>query len=168
MSWIVDIFTSGGLGSIVGLAGGIASKFTELKAKKAEYDFKVQMGKISLQESKMEHDHELAIADKQMQRAQIEGDLKVEAAEVGAFTESIKSAHKVTGFMRFVRPAITAYVLIACSVLFGVVWASVDGLKAYSPEELKLLLSDMIKAAIFLTVTCTSWWFASRGGNISK
>lgn len=168
MDWLADIFTSGGLGSIVGLFGGLVSKFAELKKQKAEYSYKIQMAKVSLEETKAEQTHELAIADKYIERAQVEGDLMVEAKEVDAFTESQKNAHKFVGWLAVVRPAITAYVLIACSILFAVVWKTVDGLTTFEPSELKDLLFHMIQAAVFLAVTCTSWWFASRGGNLTR
>ncbi|MDH5182470.1 MAG: hypothetical protein OEX12_01150 [Gammaproteobacteria bacterium] len=166
MDWLVDIFSGSGFGAVTGLVGGLLSKFTELKAKKAEFSFNLRMAELSLKESMMEHNHELAIADKHLERAQVEGELQVERAEVGAFTESIKNANNVTGFLRYVRPAITAYILIGSTFLFGVVWTKVGGLEAFSASELNDLLKDMIQAVLFLAITTTSWWFASRGGNL--
>lgn len=168
MDWIVDIFTSNGMGMIGGLVGGVVTKITEYKAKKADNEFKLEMGRISLQETRLEQTHELAIADKEIQRAKVEGDIEVESKEVDAFTASQKNAHKVTGWLRAVRPAITGYVLIMCTVLFFAVWNTVGGLEAFDAVELKSLLDQMIEAALFLAITCVSWWFASRGGNLAK
>lgn len=168
MDWLAEIFTSTGLGSIVGLAGGLVSKHSEYKIKKIELGYELKRAHLAIEEAKLEHEHALAMADKQVERAQVEGSLKVESEEVQAFTESIKNADKFTGILRYVRPAITAYLLLASTMLFGVVWVRVGGLDAFLPMELNALLRDMINAAIFLTVTCVSWWFASRGGNLTK
>lgn len=168
MDWLVTALSSGGLGSIVGLAGGLVTKWVEHKDKKSERAFSIRKAELSLREIEMEQSHELLMADKQMERAKVEGNLRVEQAEVGAFTESMKTVGKLTGFLRFVRPAITAYLLIASTALFSVVWVKVDGLEGYTPDQLQYLLQRMIEAALFLTVTCVSWWFASRGGNLTK
>ena len=167
MEWLVDVFTTSGFGSIIGLAGGIITKRLELKSLAQEMNFKLKMRSYDLQESEQERNHELSIADKNMQRAKVEGEIQVESLEVGAFTESQKHG-AVDGVLRFVRPLITAYLLIMSSALFYTVWHKVGGLAEIPKADLVEMLLMMISAAIFLTVTCVSWWFGSRGGNIGK
>jgi len=167
MDWLMTVLSSSGLGSIVGLAGGLITKRLELKQAALEMNFELKMRDKDLKEAEHERGHELQMADKMVERAQVEGEIKVEALEVGAFQESQKS-NKVDGFLRWVRPGITFYMLLASSALFAVVWHKVGGLNSIPSAELVEMLMMMISAAIFLTVTCVSWWFGSRGGNIGK
>lgn len=167
MEWLMGILSSSGLGSIIGLAGGLITKKLELRAKKQELEFQIKMRDLDLREGEQERSHEIAMADKHMERAQVEGDIQIEAKEVEGFVESQKS-NKVEGALRWVRPIITGYLLIMSSVLFVVVWIRVGGLENISKADLVDMLLLMINAVIFLTVTCVSWWFGSRGGNIGK
>ena len=167
MEWLVSILSSSGLGSIIGLAGGLITKRLELKSLATEMKFKLEQRKLDLQESAQERGHEIDMANKNIERAQVEGQIQVESLEVGAFTESQKNG-KVDGALRFVRPVITGYLLIMSSVLFYSVWSNVGGLTAIPKAELVEMLLMMISTAMFLTVTCTAWWFGSRGGNIGK
>lgn len=168
MDWLADIFTSGGFGGLIGLVGGWIAKISEHKLKKEEFAYEIEKAKLALEEAKLEHSHERWMADKQIERAQVEGGIKIESEEVQAFTESIKNADKFTGILRYVRPAITAYLLLASTALFAVVWVRVGGLDAFNPDELNDLLREQINSAMFLTMTCVAWWFASRGGNLTK
>lgn len=164
---LISFFTSSGLGSIIGLVGGLATKHLEIKATASEYDFKFRMRKADLEESAQERGHELLMADKLVERAVAEGGIVIDGKEIDAFAAS--QAHGVVdGALKFVRPIITGYLLIASSALFYVVWNKAGGLNSMSHIEVSELLVTMIDAALFLTVTCTSWWYGSRGGNISK
>jgi len=166
MDWLVDIFTSGGLGAITGLAGGLITKHIERKEKANERGFLLKKQELDLKELELEQAHETAMADKQMERAQVEGNIKIEHAEVGAFTESQKTVGKLTGFLRAVRPAITFYLLFVSTILTVIVWNRVGGLSSFTPEQLTDLLREMIATILFLTVTAVAWWFGSRGGNL--
>lgn len=170
MDWIsavTGVLSSSGLGSIIGLAGGLITKHVDLKDKAMDLKFKLNMRNLELKESEQERNHELLVADKNIERAQVEGAMKIEALEVGAFTESQKS-NKVDGALRFVRPIVTAYLLIGSSFLFYALWQKIGGLNGIDSADIFELLMLMINATIFLTVTCVSWWFGSRGGNIVK
>lgn len=167
MNTIVDLCTTGGVASALGLLGGLASKYTELKSKKLDYEHEIRMRGLDVAEAKQERSHELAIADKQVERAEVEGELAVQQIDASAFLTSQKG-NNPTGWLTVVRPLITGYLLIACTAIFIVVWNKVGGFDSYSPGELKVLLADMVQAALYLTIICVSWWFASRGGNITK
>jgi hypothetical protein len=80
MDWLVDIFTSGGLGAITGLAGGLITKHIERKEKANERGFLLKKQELDLKELELEQAHETAMADKQMERAQVEGNIKIEHA----------------------------------------------------------------------------------------
>ena len=170
MDWIsaiTGVLSSTGLSSIIGLVGGIVTKRIDLKDKELDFKYKLNMRNLELKESEQERNHELLVADKNIERAQVEGSMKIEALEVGAFTESQKG-NKVDGMLRFVRPIVTAYLLIGSSALFYALWSNIGGVSGIDIDERFDLLMIMIDAAIFLTVLCVSWWFGSRGGNIVK
>ena len=167
MEWLVSILSSSGLGSIIGLAGGLITKRLEIKALATEMKFKLEQRKLDLQESAQERGHEIDMANKNIERAQVEGQIQVESLEVGAFTESQKNG-KADGVLRFFRPLCTSYLLISSTWLFAVVWAAVGGLDSIPKPDLVVMLLLMVNATIFLTTTCVSWWFGSRGGNIGK
>lgn len=168
MDWLVDLFVGPGAAGITGLFGGMVSKFFEAKAKREQYRYEERMRELDIEESKLERDHEVTMADKQMERAQVEGELAIEEGELRAFNTSQKEGNRVEGLLRFVRPGITFYLLVAVSILFGAVWQSVGGLDAFNAQELSVMLHDMVNAAIYLTVMCIGWWFGSRGGNVFK
>ena len=168
MDWLVDLFVGPGAAGVTGLLGGVVSKFFEAKAKKEQYNYESRMRELDIEESKLERDHELAMADKEMERAQIEGNIAIEEGELRAFNTSQREGNRVEGILKFVRPGITFYLLVAVSVLFGAVWKSVGGLDAFSSDQLTGMLRDMVNAAIYLTVMCIGWWFGSRGGNLVK
>jgi len=167
MDWLITALSTSGFGSVIGLAGGLITKHLEAKNAAKEMEFQVAMRELDISEGEQERAHELGMADKMVERAQVEGGIKVEALEVGGFIESQKN-NKVSGALRWVRPGITFYLLIASSSLFAVVWQKVGGLQEVPKADLVDMLLLMINAAIFLTVTCVSWWFGSRGGNIGK
>lgn len=164
MDWL-NIIQSAGVGSILGLIGGVAEKFIDIKAKKLEYSYKLSERKFDVQEANSEREHELGIADKHLERAEVEGEIKVEHAEVVAFTESQKNSGK-NPTLTYIRAAITLFMLIASSALFVAVWSAVDGLRGFSNTELHELLDYMIRSCVFLTVTCVAWWYAARKGNL--
>ena len=167
MEWISSALSSTGLGSIIGLAGGFASKYIDLKSIKYKNEHEAAMRKYDLIESSQERSHELSMADKQMERAQVEGAIVVEGKSIDAFSAS-QSNSKVEGVLSFVRPIVTAYLLFASTALFIGFWQKIGGLDNISAEYIMSLLTTMIDACIFLTVTCVSWWFGSRGGNLVK
>ena len=167
MDWLVSALGTTGFGSIIGLFGGLITKHLEAKNAAKEMEFKVAMRELDISEGEIERAHELSMADKVVERSQVEGAIKVESLEVGGFIESQKN-NRVDGALRWVRPLITGYLLLASTALFAVVWEKTGGLLSISDTELVVMLKMMINAAIFLTVTCVAWWFGSRGGNIGK
>ena len=166
MDWLVDLFTTAGGGGIVGLVGSQITKYLEIKDKRNERSFQAKQREFDIEELKLEYQHAKDMADKQVERAKVEGEIETDVAEIGAFLESQKTTGKLTGFLRIVRPAITFFLLISGSVLFGKVWITVGGLDAFSSDELIHLLDFMIRNAIFLIATAVLWWFGSRPGNM--
>lgn len=172
ISSVVDIFSSGGLGAIVGAAGGIASKWQELKLKKLELQDKIAMARIRKGEAESEQSHELAMADKKMERAQTEGAIQAELKAGDAFIESIKDASKSTGIpiidgiKGLMRPVITSLLLITTIWLMWEIWDKVGGLDSLGQTDLVDLFKTIVNQVVFLTVMAVSWYYAARPGRI--
>ena len=166
MEWLITTLGSSAFNGLVGFVGSWVSKREERKALADEYDFKIAAKKLELEEAESERSHELQMADKQMERAQVEGDIKIEHAEVGAFTESQKTVGTLQGALRLVRPIITFYLLGMTTILAVIIWNKTDGLSQFDPIELKGMMMMILQQVLSLTSMCVGWWFGSRGGNI--
>ena len=165
---LMTIFTSSGLGAITGLVGSYLTKIEERKAAKQRHEFDLKMAEIRIQETQLETQHELSMADKEFERAESEGKIAIETAEVAAFTESIKSQSVSTGngFVDAVRgamrPIITIFLLAVSTYIIirvGKILGGIENMdRTYLAEMYKAVISDFL----FLTVTSVTWWFGSR------
>lgn len=172
ISSIVDIASSGGLGAIVGAVGGIWSKIEERKTLALSLKRDFAMASLRQKELLSEQQHELAMADKEVRRAEVEGELVVQQIETQGFVESIKQQGKmvgipiVDGIRSLMRPVITVFLLTLTTILFFQLHDMVDGLESVPPETILAIYITIIKQIIFLTVTATAWWFASRPARV--
>lgn len=167
MDWLADIFGSHGLAGITGLVGGAVQKWMDYKKKKLDYSHDIKMAEIEVRNMELEQAHELQMADKHMERAQVEGQLKVEQAEIGAFQSSYDYASKERDWLRWVRPTITFYVMIMFSWMGFKIYHLAGGLQAFTADEINGMLYSIIETLTYLTILTVSWWFGSRGGNLS-
>jgi len=169
---VVDIFSSGGLGGILGVVGGFAAKLMDLKKKKLEIQDRLSMAKIQLQEGEAERAHELAMFGKQGERARLEGEIQQDIQAGDAFIESIRGASKPTG-NQFVdsikgamRPIITSILMGFTIWLTIELWEAVGGLSAFDKTELIAIFKNIVNQIVFLTVMAVSWWYAARPGRL--
>ena len=170
---ILGIFSSAGMGGIIGLAGGIASKWLEYKTIGQKLEFEKQMALIRTREMSMELQHAIAMADKQMEISQVEGEIQRDVAEMAAFTESQKAGQKLYGgwvdqLRGTMRPFITTYLLLGSSLLTILLWWTLGGLDAFPPEKLQDLFVHLVDSSVFLTITAVLWWFGTRVGNLMQ
>lgn len=163
---LAEVLTGNVFAGITGLIGGVAQKYVDYKSKKLDYAHSLKMTEFEIRSQELEQKHELAIADKQVERAKIEGDLAVTNAEVNAFRSSYDYAKTETEWLRWVRPAITTYILIWATVLSIVAWRHNSGISNFDSMELKDMIVTIIETVMYLLVLSVSWWFGSRGGNI--
>ena len=169
MVGIVDLFTSGGFGAVIGLAGGIATRWQQAKMDQAKFKFDVDMANVRKEEAKIEAEHELAIADKEMERSQVEGAIAVEVVNSEAFKEGLKVQRIATGIgfvdavRGMMRPVITVYLLGLATWLAVKVHIMVGGLGSLPAETVSALYLQIVNDVFFLTTTSVAWWFASRG-----
>lgn len=169
----LSLLTNTGLGSIIGLVGSWLTKREERKSLTLKYDFDLKMAEFDRIEAEAEANHELAMADKQLERSQVEGDIAIGEAEVIAFQESLKSQGKTTG-IKFVdaikglmRPLLTTYLIIVASVVAFKLHA-LTGFQSIAPTELLATYTGVIDQLLFLTSAAVTWWFGSRPSSARK
>jgi len=171
---VTAIASSGGLGAIVGLAGGIINRFQQYKMHKVNLEHDAKMRSYDLAEAKLERQHTLAMADKKMEEAELEGDIAYEQADLANLKQSIKEAGTDSGIelvetvKGLMRPFITLFLLLATCTLLGMLWSRVGGLSVFSENELIDLFRHIVQQMVFLTVTAVSWWYASRPARLDK
>lgn len=166
---LLSFLTSSTAGGIIGVVGSWLTKREERKNAQLKFDYDVKMAEIRSAEAKAEAEHELAMADKQMERAQVEGNIALGEAELSAFQESLREQSKVYGIKivdavrGLMRPLITIYLLIIATLLMTKINELVGGVgNSFSPDELIQTYKGVIDQLLFLTATAVTWWFGSR------
>jgi hypothetical protein len=168
MEALLSILTSTGAGGIIGVVGSWLTKREERKNIQLQFERDVKLAEIRKDEAKIEADHELALADKQIERAQVEGSVAIDQAEVEAFSEGLKEQSKtygikaVDGIRGLMRPVITVYLLVIATLLTLKINELVGGLDSLEMSELKGIYDNVINQMLFLTATAVTWWFGSR------
>ena len=168
MEALLSILTSTGAGGIIGVVGSWLTKREERKNIQLQFERDVKLAEIRKDEAKIEADHELALADKQIERAQVEGSVAIDQAEIEAFTDGLKEQSKnygikvVDGIRGLMRPLITVYLLIIATLLTLKINQLVGGLDSLEMSELKGIYDNVINQMLFLTATAVTWWFGSR------
>ena len=78
----------------------------------------------------------------------------------GAFWQGMLAlVDMVRGFM---RPAITLYLLVICSVIAWELYDLVEAMETLLPTQAWPLFQQVVNAIIFLCTTSVTWWFGSR------
>jgi Fe2+ transport system protein B len=171
---ILGIASSGGVGAALGLIGGVASKWMDLKKQKQDNINRLEMAKVRVAESKLEQQHELAMADKQAERAQIEAEIQADIMDGNALITSIQAASVssgsvvVDGIKQLMRPIITTVLMMFSIWLAYSLWSKVGGLDSLTADQLVELFQHVINQLVFLTVTAVTWWFAARPARMNK
>lgn len=166
--WLVDLFATGGFGTIVGLLGSYMTKREERLSEEIKIRGQQELAQLRLKEQELEQSHELGMADKQMQRAEVEGALKIGEVEAGAFVASVAESSRnigitiVDAIRGLMRPIITIYLLAVATYLTYKLNQLVGGLAALPQDDAFELYTSVIGQIIFLTATAVTWWFGSR------
>lgn len=168
MNLLADIFASSGAGAIVGLLGSWLTKREERRNLEIKLTHDANMADIRRQEAAIESEHELAMADKQVERAQIEGAIALNEAEVSAFKEGLKEQQVmyqvkwVDGIRGLMRPLITLYLLVLATYITWQIGNYIGGVKQLDKDIMSQLYTDTIMQIFFLVTTAVTWWFGSR------
>lgn len=165
---LADLFASSGLGAIVGLLGSWLTKREERRNLELKLTHDIKMADIRKQEAAFEFEHELAMADKQVERAQAEGEIARDVAEMDAFREGLKEQQLiykikwVDAIRGLMRPVITIYLLLLATLVATKIGSITGGLGALDKTVMETLYSDTIAQIFFLVTTAVTWWFGSR------
>jgi len=162
------IFTSGGLGAIVGAVGSYFAKKEERKLLAEKHKYNLADRELDLREQAAEQSHAVDMADKKMAQTSLEGDIAVDVGELAGWSESIKNDAKSVGIMAvdairgLMRPLITTYLLIIVSILGWKLNTIVGGLESLPTAEVFALYHELIMSTVFLMTVSVTWWFGSR------
>lgn len=171
---IVGIFSSSGLGAIVGLFGSWLTKREERRNLELKLTHETQMARIRKDEAEMEFGHELAMADKKIERAKVEGEIQRDVEEMAAFREGLKEQQMmykikfVDAIRGIMRPLITTYLLIIATYVAVKIGSHVGDLDQIDPNELLTMHKETINQIMFLVTTAVTWWFGSRPSSQRK
>jgi len=179
---IISLLSSASFGAITGILGAFLTRIEERKQKKIDNDFKIEMAKINLEESKLDRQHEIDMADKKRIEEETEGAIekdlietkgKAESEKLDAksFMASIEAASKPTGIkwidalQKLMRVMITIYLLVVVTKFSFDVNTLVGGLKAIGNDKLVDLYVKIISDMLFLTMVAVGWYFGKRATN---
>ena len=171
--FVTTPFASSGFGAIIGFIGSWVTRMEERKANDLKYKHDLEMARIRNQELKLEQDHEIAMADKNYNRAELEGEIARDIGNTEAFKMSlgslkstgIKWVDAITGLM---RPLITLILLGLSFYLIYEINKIVGGIGSLPIDELVLLYKDVISETFFLVMVAVTWWFGSRPSSYRK
>lgn len=172
MSWIADVVTTALSGGVTGVLGVALSGFFTWKEKANERAHELALGEQDLKERRLEGE----LLHKQIE---IEANAQVRQAEAQAFAESFNAdqarysigdtsgANKALIFVDVVRglirPCLTLYLVVILTVLAYQLITALGGLnEVLSTMDGQSLLTDIVQAMVYLTVTAVTWWFGTR------
>lgn len=169
LSTILGFFGSSGFGGFLGLLGGLANRWLDLKAKT-----------MDIQLQAMKYTHELALRDKDKEMlvteweqrskvASIEADAAIETAGYEALAKSF-AADKATygidwidGIRGLVRPALTLILTFAALLVNLVVLDKLVSVwDTVTPEARLVLTTTTVEWVLFQASIAIGWWFAHR------
>lgn len=168
MTFLADIFASSGLGAVVGLLGSWLTKREERRNLELKLAHESKMADIRKEEAAFEFSHELAMADKQVERAEIEGRIASDVEEMAAFRDGLKEQQLiyrikwVDAIRGLMRPVITVYLLVLATAVTVKIGSLTGGLETLEKDMMASLYSDTIGQILFLVTTAVTWWFGSR------
>ena len=174
ISALAEIFASTGLGALVGLLGSWLTKHEDRRNLELKLAHDIKIADIRNQEAAFEFVHELAMADQQVERAQAEGDIARDIAEMGAFRDGLKEQQMiyrvkwVDAIRGVMRPVITIYLLALATLVTINISNTAGGLEALDRSAMDTLYSDTITRIFFLVTTAVTWWFGSRPSSSRK
>lgn len=161
MNTIIDLFTSGGFGAIIGTFGSWLTKREERQTLQMQWDHEFRINEFNAS-------HALKQDESKRETIVIQGDIEVKNTEALAFKDSLKVAAINTGSLfvdgvrGLMRPTITVFLLVMNTILALKIHALVGGLQNLSETQVFELYQNIIMQLLFLTSTAVTWWFGSR------
>ena len=163
---ILAILSSTGVGSIIGLLGGIANRYLDLKSRAADRDFELQKLDKEREYLKEEIAGRTAVAT-------IEGEARVESSAYGAMQASYNFALPdrkdgwIDKFSKLVRPILTLAFFVLTMVVFWEIHTLIKAAgQTLDLEEIMKLYRYAIEWIFFQAGVSIGWWFAMRPGKM--
>ena len=141
LSSLMAIFSSSGVGAIIGGGFGWLSRREDRKLSEAEMKHKIDSAYAKM-EANVEESEAVAFVESQK--------------TISKFGDAVKSA---------VRPIITAILLWMTWSILQRLELMTGGIGDLPEAEAVALYNSITLNIISLTATCVSWWFASRPSN---
>jgi gas vesicle protein len=164
---LLELLLGGATGGIVGVVGGLFRAWLDVRATRdrQEHEYKLRQLDASLEAAQQRHEIQMAAAGRQ--RAQTEAMIARDVGELNAFTTSLRESEQRYGgwvdqWRGAMRPGITTYVLLALTLWTALFWSEFGGLQAFTPDEGRSMLRQLINAWVFLSTGAVGWWFAIR------
>lgn len=156
MDFLIDIFSSAGFGSILGVIGGFFQKREERKL--VEIKNKHQLAML-----KAKTDATVEVAKMGIEEAKVAGSLLVDKIEAKAFEASQKTTSKIAEIMKaFIRPIILSVLMYQTYLILISLEELTGGLSGLESSEVIGLYKIVVLSITALTSTAVAWYFASR------
>ncbi len=155
MSFIFDLLSSAGFGSIIGLAGGAFTKWMEQKAIRESNRHELAM--MGARKDLM-----IETAKLEMETAEVMGKLAVDKLEAKAFETSQKTSELGNTLKSFVRPILLFTLGYFTWDIYDKIDTMVNGLESLPSADILAIYKIVILSIISLFTMGYSWYFAQR------
>lgn len=166
LTTILALLSSSGLGSIIGLLGGLLNRRIDIAARKDEYDFELKKMDKQAEYLKLEFETKTAVAT-------IEAEGSIEVAGYNALSESYKFAatSKEDGIVdklsKAIRPLLTLMFFFLSCYIFYQIHFLVGKMDSIPEQGLFEVWKSIIEWAFFQTGIIIGWWFANRNSKMA-
>jgi hypothetical protein len=171
LALIVSLFSSSGVGSLIGWVGGLLNRRVDLEAKKAEYQYNLDLRDKDLAETQAEVAGRVAVADKAVEEAEATAAGITEQAAYNAMAASYEEQAKSLGgkwawvdaVSKLIRPAVTLiFVIASLTISTYIVWKAFESGVTFTVDDWKEWLTYVIQWVFFQAGVVVGWWFANR------
>jgi len=165
------ILSSTGFGSALGWIGGLLNRTVDLKAKQAEYAFRLADRDKDIEQTKAEVAGTIAVADRSIEEAKIVSGGAVEVAGYNAMSESYKDQASplpakyawVMAFSKLIRPLVTIiFVALSLTLSVYIVYMAIHSGIVFTPDDWAKWLFYVVQWVFFQAGVVIGWWFANR------
>lgn len=155
MGFLIDLISSAGFGSIIGLAGGLFTKWMEHKSIQEKNNHEINM--MNARKNLMVETAKIG-----METAEVAGKLAIEQVEAKAFEVS----QKTSGFGKSVKAIMRPIIIVTLGYFTWDIYTTVDtmvgGLDSLPSDDLINIYKIIILSILSLFTMGVSWYFAQR------
>lgn len=156
---LLTFFSSGAVGSLIGLVGGYFNRKLDLEAKKLDHEHDLKKLDKDLEYMKAEYEQRTAIAT-------IESEGRTDVAAYGAMSASYDYAKPddssfASTFAQLIRPLITLAFFALTVYIFYTLNTKIS-ISVLSGESMEKVYLTVIEWILFQAGITIGWWFANR------